>query len=119
MYHCYTGVLALLVQLHHCWRNVTSCDDVLLVSDRRLDDKIMKIVRNQGDEEAVHYNRSIECLFVRNIERDWGRKLDAFCLPLGAFKSSASWRKLAMVVPELLDLYLTNSNFHAPFYKNI
>lgn len=75
---CNSRVFALFIQLHHCWRNVTGCDDVLLVSDRRLDDGRMKIVRNQGDDEAVHCNRSIECLFIRNIERDWGRKLDAF-----------------------------------------
>jgi hypothetical protein len=93
-------IFALLIQLQHCRRNVTGCDNILLVPDRRLDDGRVESVWDQGDDEVVLCNRSIERLVICNIERDWDRKLDAFREFLRALESSASWRKLAIVVQE-------------------
>lgn len=55
-------------------------------------------VWDKTDNEIILFHSSIQCLFVCDIERDWLRKLDALGEVLGAFKSSACWKKLAVLV---------------------
>lgn len=86
-----TSVLGLLVKLQHSRRHVASGDDILLVSDGRLDDGGVKSVRDQADDQIVLSDGSIEGLFVVDVERDGSGQLNALGELLGAFESSAGW----------------------------
>ena len=87
-----TRVLYLLFKLEHGWGDITRGDNVLLVSDRRLDDGSMESVRDQTNNKIVLCYRSIESFIVGDIERDWLCKLDALGELLCAVESSAGWR---------------------------
>ena len=83
-----TGILGLLFKLEHSWRDITRGDDVLLLSDRGLDDGSMEGVWNQADNKIMLSYCSIEGFFVGDIERDWFCKLNAFGEFLCALQSS-------------------------------
>lgn len=64
------GILALLVKLHHGRRDVAGGNDILLLADSGLDDGSVVSVWDQGDDEVVLGNLSVESLVVADIESD-------------------------------------------------
>jgi hypothetical protein len=84
------GILALLVKLQHSRRNVARGDDMLLLTDGRLDDGSVEGVGNQADNKVVLRQLGVQGLVVGNIERDGGGILNTGRESFGRFKSSAS-----------------------------
>lgn len=62
VHHCDSSLLGFLLQLKHGRRDVTCCDNILLVSYGRLDDGRVESVRNQSNDQVVFCNFSIESL---------------------------------------------------------
>jgi hypothetical protein len=84
-----------LFKLEHGWGDITRGDNVLLVSNRGLDDLMMKIIWDQANNKIVLRYRSVEGFVVGDIEGDWLCELDALGALLCAVESSAGWRVLA------------------------
>lgn len=91
VHDCNAGLLGLLVQFEHCGRDVTGCDDMLLVSNSRLDDSGVEGVGDQTDDQVVLCNLSIESFVVCDVERDWIGVLDSCSELLGTFEGSACY----------------------------
>jgi hypothetical protein len=85
-------VLYLLFKLEHGWGDITRGDNVLLVSDRGLDDGRVEGVWDQANNKIVLCYRSVEGLVVGDIEGDWLCELDALGELLCTAESSAGWR---------------------------
>ena len=89
-------VLYLLFKLDHGRGDITCGNDVLLVSNRGLDDGNVKSVWDQADNKIMLCYRSVESFVVGNIEGDWLCELDALSLLLCTVESSAGWRVKGM-----------------------
>lgn len=86
-----SSILGLLVQLHHGGGNVARGHNILLLSDRRLDDGSMEGVRNQADDQVMLGNLGIQSLGIGNIERNRCRELHASGQALGSLEGSACY----------------------------
>lgn len=69
VHDCDSGILALLVQLHHCGGNVAGRDNVLLFANSRLDDIDMIDVWNQADDQVMLGNFGVQSIVVQDIDR--------------------------------------------------
>jgi hypothetical protein len=87
-------ILYLLFKLKHGWGDITCGDNVLLVSDRGLDDGRVEGVWDQANNKVVLCYRSVEGFVVGDIEGDWLCELDALAEPLCTVEVSAGWRVL-------------------------
>lgn len=85
-------VLYLLFKLEHGWGDITRGDNVLLVSDRGLDDGGVKSIWDQANNKIVLCYRSVEGFVVGDIEGDWLCELNALSGPLCAVETSAGCR---------------------------
>ena len=83
-------VLYLLFKLEHAWGDITRGHDILLVSDRRLDDGRVEGVRDQTNHKIVLCYSSVKGFVIGDIEGDWICKLDTLGELLRAIESSAS-----------------------------
>lgn len=86
-----SGILALLVQLHHGGGDIARGHNILLVSNSRLDDGGMEGIRNQADDQVVLGDLSIQSLGVGNVERNGRRELHAGGETLSSLEGSASF----------------------------
>lgn len=86
-----SGILALLVQLHHGRGNVAGGHHILLVSNSRLDDGGMESVRDQADDQVMLGDLGIQRLGVSNVERNRRRELHASGKTLGSLEGSACY----------------------------
>lgn len=82
-------VLYLLFKLEHAWGDITCGHNILLVSDRRLDDGRVEGVRDQTNDKIVLCYSSVKFLVVGDIEGDWICKLDTLGEFLCAVETSA------------------------------
>jgi len=96
VHDCDTGILGGLVELQHGWGDIAGCDDVLLVADGGLDDRCVEGIWDQGDDEVVLCDFSIESCLVGDVERDRMGILDAFGELLCAFECTASFSMSAV-----------------------
>lgn len=87
-------ILCLLFKLEHAWGDVTCGHNILLVSDRRLDDGRVEGVRDQTNDKIVLCYSIVKGFGVGDIEGDWLCKLDTLGELLCAVESSAGWRAL-------------------------
>lgn len=62
-----SGILALLVQLHHSGGDVASSDDILLLANGRLDDGGVESVRNERNDYVDLADLLIEGVAVIHI----------------------------------------------------
>jgi hypothetical protein len=85
-------VLCLLFKLEHGWGDITRGDNVLLVSDRGLDDGSVEGVWDQANNKIVLCYSSVEGFVVGDIKGDWLCVLDALGELPCAVESSAGWR---------------------------
>lgn len=85
-----TGLLGLLVKLHHGGGDIAGGDDVLLLADGRLDDGRVESVGDQADDQIVLGDLGVESGIVGDIERDGGGVLNTGGQLLGRLESSAS-----------------------------
>jgi hypothetical protein len=85
-----TGLLALLVELHHSGRDVGGGDDILLGADGRLDDGSVESVGNQGDGEVDSLHGLVESSIIADVEGDGLGVLEALGQLLGALEGTAS-----------------------------
>ena len=69
-------VLCLLFKLEHAWGDVTCGHNILLVSDRRLDDGRVEGVGDQTNDKIVLRYSGVKGFVVGDIEGDWICKLD-------------------------------------------
>jgi len=90
-----TGLLALLVELHHGGRHVGGGDDILLGADGRLDDGSVESVGDQGDDEVDSLHGLVEGGIVANVEGDSLGVLEVLGQLLGAFEGTAGYRSKA------------------------
>lgn len=84
-----TRVLYLLFKLEHAWGDVTCGHNILLVSDRRLDDGRVKGVRDQANDKIVLCYSSVKGFVVGDIKGNWICKLNTLRELLCAVESSA------------------------------
>ena len=84
-----TRVLCLLFKLEHAWGDITCGHNILLVSDRRLDDGRVEGVRDQTNDKIVLCYSSVKGLVVGDIEGDWICMFDTLGELLCAVESSA------------------------------
>lgn len=82
-------ILGLLFKLEHGWGDITRGDNILLVSDRGLDDGSVEGVWDQANSKVVLCYCCVEGFVVGDIEGDWLCELDALGEPFCAVKSSA------------------------------
>lgn len=92
-----SGILALLVQLHHGGGNVARSHNILLVSNRRLDDGSMEGIRNQADDQVMLGDLGIQGLGISNVERNRRRELHASGKALGRLEGSACCLQLVSI----------------------
>lgn len=88
-----TGVLGLLVQLHHGRGYIARGNYVLLLADGGLDDCGMEGIGDQADNQVVLANLSIQCLVVGHIEGNGGGMLNTLGERLGGREGSASFER--------------------------
>jgi hypothetical protein len=93
-----TGILALLVKLHHGGGDIAGGDNVLLLSDGTLDDGSVEGIGDQRDDKVVLGDLGVEGLLVVDIEGNGVSVLDALGKGLGALEGSASFEVLAKSV---------------------
>ena len=87
----------LLFQLLHGVRDVTSCDYILLLADRRLDDCGMESIGNQGNDQVTLFDGSVKVGILRDVQRNRFGVLDAFAELLCAVECSACYIPLVSV----------------------
>ena len=93
-----SGILALLVKLHHGGRDVASGDDILLLADGRLDYGSVVRIGDQADDKVVLGNLSVQSLVVAHVESDGGGALDANDEGLGRVEGPAGLRAGSVMV---------------------
>jgi hypothetical protein len=86
-------VLYLLFKLEYGWGDITRGDNVLLVSDRGLDDGSVKGVWDQANDKIVLCYRSVQGFVVGDIQGDWLCELDALGELTCAVEISTGWRE--------------------------
>ena len=89
VHDCDAGILGLLIQLLHRRRNITGCDDVLLVADGGLDDEFVECVGDQRDCDIDLGDFSVEGCAVVDIEGNGVAVGKALAELGGAFECSA------------------------------
>ena len=85
-----TSSLGLSIKLHHSRRDIAGCDNVLLVSDSRLDDGGMEGIWDQTDHEIDLCDFGVKVFLLVDIERDSLSVFDTSAKLLSTCKSSAS-----------------------------
>lgn len=89
VHNCDSCVFCLLFKLEHGCGDITRGDNVLLVSDRGLDDGRVEGVWDQANNKIVLCYRSVKGFVVSDIEGDWLCELDALGELLCAVEISA------------------------------
>lgn len=108
-----------MFKLEHGWGDITRGDNVLLVSNRGLDDGSVESIRDQANNKIVLRYRSVESVFVSDIEGDWLCELDALGELLCAIESSAGWRALAKAMRSVSRKWPTNRDLNTSVAQNI
>lgn len=101
-------VLCLLFKLEHAWGDITCSHNILLVSDRRLDNGRVKGVRDQANDKIVLCYSRVKCFVVGDIQGDWICKLMTLTELLCAVESSAGCRALVEARRSLSQKCLTH-----------
>lgn len=89
VHHGDTGLLALLVELHHGRGDIGGGDNVLLGADGRFDDQGVEGVRDQGDGQVNLLHDLVQGGVIVDIEGNSLGVLEAFAQLPGAFESPA------------------------------
>jgi len=100
IYHCDASLLGFILQLKHCWGDITGCDNILLVSDGRFDDCCMESIRDQAMTKSF-FATSASRAFSSVTSREIGC---AFLTPAGAswhFRGfcTLGWGQQEMLIP--------------------
>lgn len=85
------SLLAGLVELHHGGGDVAGGDDMLLLTDGRLNDGGVEGIRDQADDEVMLGNLSIQSLVISDVQGDGSGTLCASNERLGGLESSAGY----------------------------
>ena len=89
-----SSFLSIRIQLPHSIRDIASSNDIILVSNRRLDHIGVESIGYQTDDQFVFCNLGIEGFLVVDIERDRVCILDSRGKLLGSFEGSASYMEV-------------------------
>lgn len=93
VHDCNASILALLVELHHGRRNIARGDDMLLLSDSRLDHSGVEGVGDQANDKVVFSDFGVQGLLIGNVERDGSGILDTGRKNFGGLQSPAGYRE--------------------------
>ena len=98
IHNCNPGLLAFIVQLHHCRRDIGGRDDVGLGTDTRLDDQGVEGIGDQRDGYVDLFKGLVQRGGIVDIERNGRGVLEPSAELLGALKRAAGFTETQLAI---------------------
>ncbi len=91
VHDCDTCFLGGMVELCHRWRDIAGGDDMLPLTNGRLDHSHMVGVRDEADHQVMQLHLRVQLRCVRDIQSKRRDIREAISKLLGALQTPAGW----------------------------